>query len=148
MLKYLNMEEFINNLATQNSEKDARLTNVISLAFVGDALYSSFIRVRLANTYSKKAGDLHKQANKFVNAKSQALVLSELKEKNIFNQTELDLLRRARNSHLTHVAKNASIEEYKLATCFEAVLGYLFFSNQKTRLIDIMDMAYQITLNL
>lgn len=148
MLKYSNMEEFLNDLSTAKTEKEARLNNVISNAFVGDSLYCSFVRVRLANEHNQKAGDLHKMANKYVNAVSQAYAYTTMKEQGLFTQVELDIANRARNAKLSHIAKHASIEEYKLATAFESLCGYLFFSGQKARLMEIMDKAMDIIRDL
>lgn len=138
------MENFLDNLSTTKTEKEARLNNVISNAFVGDSLYCTFVRVKLANEYTQKAGDLHNMANKYVNAVSQSYAFTTMKEAGIFTQRELDIANRARNAKLNHIAKHASIEEYKLATSFESLCGYLFFAGQKSRLIEIMNKAMEI----
>ena len=138
------MKEFINNLESTKTTQDARLSNVIVLAFVGDSLYCSYVRVHLANNFLEKAHKLHLYANSYVKASSQAYVFNILKEENYFTEDELNIAGRARNAKLSHIAKNASLEDYKLATAFESVCGYMFFANQKDRLIKTMERAVEI----
>jgi len=138
------MKEFFEDLETKKDEKQARLSNVLALAFVGDSLYCSFVRVKLANDFGCKAGDLHKMANVFVKAQNQSSALQILMQQNWFNQTELDLARRARNTKLSHVAKNATLEDYRNATSFETIVGYLFFSNQKQRMTELFEVTYNL----
>ena len=142
------MEEFINSLHSDKTEQDARLSNVIVLAFVGDSLFCSYVRVYLANNFLEKARKLHLQANSFVKASSQAYVFNVLKEQNYFTEDELNVAGRARNAKLSHIAKNATLEDYKLATAFESVCGYMFFSNKKQRLLETMEKAINIITEL
>ena len=144
MLQYSNMEEFINSLESTKTVQDARLCNVIVLAFVGDSLYCSYVRVYLANNHLEKAHKLHLYANAYVKASSQAYAFNVLKESGYFTEAELNVAGRARNAKLAHIAKNASLEDYKLATAFESVCGYMFFANEKQRLIETIKKAVEI----
>jgi len=138
------MNEFINYLESSKTKIDARLSNAIVLAFVGDSLYCSYVRVYLANNFLEKAHKLHLHANSYVKASSQAYVFNVLKKENYFTEAELNVAGRARNAKLSHIAKNASLKDYKLATAFESVCGYMFFSNQKERLVQTMQKAVEI----
>ena len=120
-------------------ESDAYALNPVSLAFVGDAVYSLYIRTHFCIKTHAKSGSLHKSSTKFVKAKSQSLsyecILPMLTER------EMDILRRGRNAKTNTVSKNASLSEYKKSTAFEAVLGYLYLSGQKERLNLILKIA-------
>ena len=118
------------------SIKDASLLNSQELAFIGDAVYSVIIRNMLICNGNQKTNELHKKANTFVKASSQFEALKILAP----NLTELesDVVRRAKNYKTNNIAKHASIEEYKNATAFEALIGYLYISNQIERLEELV----------
>ena len=123
-------------------ENKANQLNPLSLAFVGDAVFTLFIRTRLAVEHDNKAGALHSMANKYVKAVAQSKIYDELSI--LFTQREQDIARRARNHHNTTKAKNASLADYKKATAFEAVLGYLTLTEQKERSEEFMNKAIEI----
>ena len=77
-----------------------------------------------------KNSNLHRLTTKFVRASFQSLALDRLP----LNDEEKEISRRARNVHNNTTAKNASLAEYKRATSFEAVLGYLYLTGQYERL--------------
>lgn len=106
--------------------------NPIVLAFVGDAVYSLFVREKLTFESDCKTGELNKQATAQVNAIAQSLFYKEIAE--LFTDEELTVFKRARNAKKTTRAKNASVAEYNMATGFEAVLGYLYLIGQNDRL--------------
>ena len=98
--------------------------NPIVLAFVGDAVYSLFVREKLVFECDSKTGDLNKMATAEVMAKAQAEFVAKLMEH--FTDEELNVYKRARNSKKPTKAKSATVTEYNMATGFEAVLGYLY----------------------
>ena len=110
----------------------AKNLNPIVLAFVGDAVYSLFVRERLTFISDSKTGELNAKATAEVNAVAQADFF-----KNIFSlldEEELSIFKRARNAKKPTKAKHASISEYNIATGFEAILGYLYIIGQNDRL--------------
>ena len=113
-------------------EIKANQLNPLSLAFVGDAVFTLFVRTNLALAHDNKAGALHSMANKYVKATAQAKIFDSLAP--LFTQREQDIARRARNHHNTTKAKNATLGDYKKATSFEAVLGYLYLIGNYERL--------------
>lgn len=123
-------------------ENKANQLNPLSLAFVGDAVFTLFIRARLAIEHDNKAGVLHLLANKYVKATAQAKIEDGLAP--LFTQREADIARRARNYHNSTKAKNATLADYKKATAFEAVLGYLTLTDQKERAEQFMKKAIDI----
>lgn len=113
--------------------------NMLSLAFVGDAVFTLFVRERLARNHDNKAGGLHKLANKYVKATSQAQIFDHLEV--FLYEKEKEIARRARNAHNNTKAKNASLADYKKATAFEALLGYHLLSEDVERLNELLEIA-------
>lgn len=113
-------------------KQKANNVNPIVLAFVGDAVYSLFVRERLTFSNDAKSGTLNKLATAEVNACAQAEFVKEIQP--LFNDDELAVFKRARNAKKPTKAKHASVAEYNTATGFEAVLGYLYLIGDNDRL--------------
>lgn len=111
--------------------------NAQVLAFVGDGVHTLYIRGKLALNSEVKSKELHKNAVEFVRAAGQSEIIEKLV--NIFNEDELAIYKRARNYKTHSQAKNATVAEYKRATGFEAVLGYLYLTGQTERLNYILE---------
>ena len=124
-------------LGDKLDEKKIKNLNPIVLAFVGDAVYSLFIRERLAFYSDAKTGELNKMATNEVKATAQARFITEIME--ILTDDELAVFKRARNAKKTTRAKHASIVEYNLSTGFEAVIGYLYLKGDIDRLNFILN---------
>lgn len=106
------------------------------LAYVGDGVHTLFVRMSaLANT-TGKADKLHKYVTSRVNAGAQAECMRSIE--NMLTEEEADVFRRARNSHQHSMAKNASVADYKAASGFEAVIGYLYLTGQDDRLLALL----------
>ena len=106
--------------------------NVLVMAYLGDAVFTLMVREFLVEHYNYKSNGLNKMANAIVCAKSQAEILIKIKE--TLTDDEMDIIMRARNSHTNNKAKNSTLEEYSLATQFEALVGYLQLTKQKDKL--------------
>ncbi len=118
--------------------------NTIALAFIGDAVYELYIRGQLFDKISKQRPDqMHRAAVKFVKASAQCEAVKRLIKENLLTEEELALVKRARNHKVATKAKNASMVEYKWATAFEALIGYLYLSKQEERLKEIMEATYE-----
>ncbi|NMA67468.1 MAG: Mini-ribonuclease 3 [Clostridiaceae bacterium] len=109
------------------------------LAFMGDAVYDLFIRERLIMNRKGTSHNLHIYATEYVKASSQAYISKILHD--IFTEEEAYFFRRGRNAKSTTVPKHADIQDYKYATAFEAVLGYLYLTHQHERLKYLMEQA-------
>lgn len=109
----------------------------VMLAFIGDALHTLFVRDRVVKSENLLLKDYHKKSSMQCRAKAQADLL-DLIVANL-NGNELDIIRRARNVKLGHIAKNSNIETYKKATSFEALLGYLYLQGNFDRLNEILN---------
>lgn len=113
------------------------LTNSLTLAYLGDAVYEVYIRKYLINNGIVKVNELQKMAIKYVSAKAQSDILEKLIKNNILTEKEINIVKRARN-HKSHSAKNTDIVTYKRSTGFEALIGYLEINN-KQRLEEIIE---------
>lgn len=112
----------------------------LALAFMGDAIHTAFVREQvLTGNNALKLTNYHNEAKKFCNAKKQKEVLESITP--FLNDEEKEIVRRARNSKAKHKAKNFDEEEYKKATAFEALVGYLYLSWQKERLNEILNLS-------
>ena len=109
----------------------------LTWAYVGDAVYELFIRTYLVNTTNLKPHELHLKSIKYVKAKAQTEILEKLD--NILTEEEKEIVRRGRNTKTHHIAKNASMKEYMYSTALEALIGYLYLSNNEKRLNEIFE---------
>ncbi|MBR0540710.1 MAG: ribonuclease III [Clostridia bacterium] len=111
--------------------------NALSLAFLGDAVYSLMVRERLVKNSSLAAGKLHRMSVDEVNAKAQSDGAKKLLP--ILNDEETDIFKRGRNAHPHHSPKNQSEGDYHYATGLEALFGYLYLEGKTDRLNELFD---------
>ena len=112
---------------------DIKQINTTALAYMGDAVYEVYIRQHVMETGHVHVDRLHAMAVPFVKAEGQAKAIKYLMD-NFLNEEEQALTRRARNHKVATKAKNATVMDYKWATAFEALLGYLHLKGDKDRL--------------
>ncbi len=115
--------------------------NPQSLAFVGDAVYTLFVRTYFCEHDKVKSKLLHKKVIDFVKASAQSQALDNIMD--ILTEKEVDIAKRARNTKVNSMAKHAKMIEYKKSTGFEALLGYLYLTGQNDRLNQILHLAVQ-----
>ena len=119
---------------------DIKMINVITLAYLGDAIYEVYIREKMIKEAPLKVEQLQKKAINYVSAKAQAKILSNLIDTNDLTDEELDIVKRGRNYKRSSRPKNTDIITYKLSTGFETLIGYLYLSGKKTRLREILEL--------
>lgn len=112
--------------------------NILSLAYLGDSVFEVFVREYLIKANKTKPNELHKEAIKIVNAKTQAIIYKHIL--NDLTEEEKQIANRAKNAKI-HRALSMNLADYKLATAFEAVLGFLKLSGNKERIKKLCDMA-------
>lgn len=117
---------------------DIDTINVIVLAYMGDAVYDTYIRKKLISLGIQKVEELQNKAIEYVSAKGQVKILNYLMDNNILSNEELDIVKRGRNNKRSSHPKNTDILTYKLSTGFEALIGYLYLSNKIDRLEEIL----------
>ena len=111
----------------------------LPLAYIGDSVYDLFIRTKVIEKGNRHVTDLHKESVKFVKAHSQAESVHAIEER--LSENELRVLKWGRNAKSTP-PKNADVTDYRYATGFETLLGYLYLEGNTDRLKEIMNMAY------
>lgn len=130
------------NASLPLTPQTARGYSPLALAFVGDSIYEAFIRTKLLLAANQSAAKLHRTAVSFVRAGAQALAMQALLP--LLTEEEADIYKRGRNAHSHTVPKNADVTEYRAATGFEALVGYLYLSGQTDRLTHVMEQAYNV----
>lgn len=123
-------------------EAKAKQYSAATLAFLGDAAFTLFVRDRLVREHDEKSGGLHKKASGYVCAKAQATAYDGLASE--LTPEEADVARRARNCHTASKAKNAAVSDYRKATALEGLFGYLKLVGRTDRLETLMERATEI----
>lgn len=124
------------------SERDIKSLNALTLAYIGDTVYDLYVRSHLIYTGDFKTGKLHLMAVKHVSASAQARAFDKIE--GMFTEEEAAIVQRAKNTKNATIAKNASPKIYKKATALEALIGYLYLSEKKDRIIEVLDAAYEV----
>ena len=124
-------------LGREVDETQVRMMSPLVLAYIGDTVYDLFVRTYLLILYNVPVHQLHVKAIDFVKAKAQADTLHRIEE--FLTPEEQEVVRRGRNAKPGSVPKNADIMEYRWATGFESLFGYLYLLDKNERLFDILD---------
>ena len=118
---------------------DINSLNVITLAYIGDAVFEIYIREKMLNKNIVRVEQLQKEVTKYVSAKGQAKALNELMDKDVLTDVELDIVKRGRNYKRGTHPHHTDIITYKYATGLEALIGYLYLKKDIDRLKEILD---------
>lgn len=118
------------------SEKEARELSPQSLAFVGDAVYTLYVRTYVAKHCSAKSNALHQITALRVKATAQSQTIEKIFD--LLSEEEKYIYKRGRNTKTASTAKNATVIEYRKATGFETLLGYLYLIGDSDRLLTIL----------
>lgn len=110
----------------------------LALAYLGDSIYESYIREYLIKKGISHVNDLQVESLNYVSAKSQARILKDLMDKNIFTEEELSVIKRARNTKSKSHPKSCDILTYQHATSLEALFGYLKLRKNEERIEEII----------
>ena len=138
------MEQSIKYMKEQLGIKDVdiRTYSPLALAYIGDCVFDMLIRSIVVSKGNMAVQKYHKKVSALVNAHAQAEMITALEPE--LTEEEQMIYKRGRNSKPATMAKNASAKEYKTATGMEALLGYLYLTDQHTRLIDIVKRSLEI----
>ena len=112
-------------------EVDIRTYSPLALAYMGDAVYDLVFRTAVVQKGNTSAHKLHIQATRYVKAPAQANLADAIMEE--LTQEELAVYKRGKNAKPYTKAKNATLAEYKKATGLEALVGYLYLTDQMER---------------
>lgn len=130
------MEKGLNDLIKEMfsiEEKDIRTYSPLTLAYIGDGIFDLIVRSCIVDEGNTAVQKMHQKTSSIVKASSQAKMIEALFE--LLTEEEQDIYRRGRNAKSHTMAKNASVSDYRNATGFEALMGYLYLTNQTQRLL-------------
>lgn len=113
---------------------DVKEINATTLAYIGDAVMSLWVRELLIEQGWQKPKILQQKSVAWVSARAQAKIVIALLEEQFFTDEEQAVIMRGRNAKCESHAKNADIMEYRMATGLEAVIGYLYLKQEAVRL--------------
>ncbi len=126
-------------LFEQSSHININEYSPLTLAFLGDAVYELFIRSNLTKDTNTSANVLHKRAVLYVKASAQCMAYDKIEP--MLTEEEIRIFKRGRNSKVNTKAKNADLAEYKKATGFETLIGYLYIKGDNKRLYELLSTA-------
>ncbi len=125
----------------QQEDVDIKTYSPLTLAYIGDAIYDLLIRTLLVDKGNTQVNKLHRRASSLVKAEKQSQMIEILEQH--FTAEELQVYKRGRNAKSVTSAKNASIIDYRRATGFEAVMGYLYLKGKYHRIIDLIKLGLE-----
>ncbi len=131
------------SMETQKNSIQNKLdqTSPLVLAFIGDSVHTLFVRENIIKEGIHKLNDYNKSCNFLCRAKTQSKVLDKLEQ--LLTIKEQELVRRTRNAKNHHTAKNSNLVDYKKATCFEALVGYLYLNGETQRLEQFLKISIE-----
>ncbi|NBH98586.1 ribonuclease III [Anaerotruncus sp. 1XD22-93] len=115
---------------------DLRTYSPLTLAYIGDAIYDLIIRTLIVKQGNSRPEKMHKRASALVKASAQAEMIERLLP--MLTEEEHAIYKRGRNAKSYTMAKNATMLDYRKATGFEALMGYLYLKEDMSRLIDLV----------
>ena len=120
-------------------DQDLRSCSPLTLAYIGDGVYELIIRTILVKKGNCPVNRLHKKASSLVKAGAQSAIMEVIEEE--LTPEELSVYRRGRNAHSPTMAKHATMADYRRATGFEALMGYLYLKEDYTRMLTLVRMG-------
>lgn len=136
------MEQGIDSYIKQQFEVkdvDIRTYSPLSLAYIGDGVFDLVIRSVIVAKGNTKASQLHHRTSQIVKAATQAKMIDVLESH--LTESEADVYRRGRNAKSPTMAKNATMTDYRKATGFEALMGYLYLTDRFDRIVALTKLA-------
>ena len=114
---------------------DVRTYSPLVLAYIGDAVYEVVVRSILVGRGNAQANRLHKEASTLVTAGAQSASLERIREE--LTEEEMQVFKRGRNANSATMAKHATMSDYRRATGFEALMGYLYLTGRTERILEL-----------
>nr|WP_263315157.1 ribonuclease III domain-containing protein [Mammaliicoccus sp. Marseille-Q6498] len=121
------------------------MLNPLSLAYMGDSILDTYVRKHIIIKIKGKPNRLHQLSKQYVSAKGQAYALNILMEASFFVEEELEIIKRGRNAKSYTKAKNTDIQTYRKSSAIEAVIGYLYLTEDIDRLELLINKMIDIT---
>lgn len=123
------------------ADVDIRTYSPLTLAYIGDGIFDVVIRSIVVGRGNTPVNQLHHKTSHIVKAHSQAMMAEVLLDE--MTDTEKDIYRRGRNAKSHTMAKNATVMDYRSATGFEALMGYLYLTDEMDRILELISIALE-----
>lgn len=120
-------------------DQDIRSYSPLTLAYIGDGVYELVVRTILVKNGNCPVNRIHKKASSLVKASAQSEIMGKIEDQ--LTEEEHAVYRRGRNAHSPTMAKHATMADYRRATGFEALMGYLYLREEYTRMLDLIRMG-------
>lgn len=128
--------------ASVKSSKNTTMYSPAQLAYAGDAVYEMLVRSYIIKNNDTNVNKMHRYAVKFVKAKAQANIVKKLDS--VLTDEEKTIVKRGRNAKVTSSPKNAELMDYRYATGFEALMGYLYLNDKLDRLMELFEKIIEL----
>lgn len=138
MEKGLNFEDCLKE-AFHLEEADPNMYSPLTLAYIGDCIYDLMIKTLVVNQGNRQVQKLHQETSRMVQASSQSRMMRVLQEQ--LTEEEHAVYKRGRNAKSVSPAKNQSMTDYRRATGFEALMGYLYLKKEYQRMTELVKMG-------
>ena len=115
---------------------DIKSYSPLTLAYIGDGIYDLIIRTIVVGHGNKQVNKLHKETSRYVQASAQSKMMRKMQE--YLTDEERSVYKRGRNAKSVSPAKNQTLNDYRRATGFEALLGYLYLKKEWKRMVDLV----------
>jgi ribonuclease III family protein len=122
---------------------NANQLNSLALAYMGDAVYETYVRRHLLQSGKVKPNHLHRAGTAYVSAKAQCKVLFRMMDENLLSEEELAVVMRGRNAKSGTVPKNTDVQTYHYSTAFEALMGFLYLTEKIERLEELIVKSFE-----
>lgn len=123
------------------SQSDPRNTAPLVLAFIGDCVFDLIIKLLVMGQGSRQVHRLQEETSRYVQASAQSYMMRSIQEH--LTEEEHAVYRRGRNTRSVSPAKNQSITDYRRATGFEALIGYLYLQHEYARLTELVSIGLE-----
>lgn len=136
------MEKGINSYIREQFQMEAvdiAMYSPLTLAYIGDSIYDLIIRTIVVARGNTKPAKLHRAASALVKAHAQSQMMHTIEP--MLSVEEADIYRRGRNAKSATMAKNATMSDYRRATGFEALMGYLYLKDELPRILELVNEA-------
>ncbi|MEH6906059.1 MULTISPECIES: Mini-ribonuclease 3 [Neobacillus] len=121
---------------------DVKQLNSLALAYMGDAIYETYVRRHLLYSGKVRPNQLHRTGTTYVSAKAQSRILFHMIDDQLLDEEELAVVMRGRNAKSGTVPKNTDVQTYHYSTAFEALMGYLYLTGKIVRLEELIQRSF------
>jgi ribonuclease-3 family protein len=136
------MEESLKKIAGHFplTEEEIKTYSPLSFAYIGDAVFDLIVRTMITTRGNTKPNKYHREVIGYVNAAAQAKFVKKIKP--LLTEDEQKILKRGKNAKSPTTAKNQTYQDYRMATGFEALVGYLYLTGQMDRIMTLMNACF------